>query len=94
MSDPVTLKPWSVRLTYNAKLGLELFAVYLSMYIGFVGICAFDFKLMATPVIAGVNLAIGYGMGLIAAAVGLAMVYMMLCKDELEIHPPDETERT
>lgn len=71
-------------LPYNAKLGLVLFFVYLAFYGGFMALSVTNPKLMATPAIAGVNLAIVYGFGLIAAALLLACVYMALCKAKKE----------
>ncbi len=62
--------------TRNATL---LFLVYLAMYAGFMGLASYAPKSMGVKVLAGVNLAIVYGMGLIIAAVALAMVYMYLC---------------
>jgi len=63
----------------NARYVLILFAVYLVIYGGFMFLNAFYPELMARP-LAGVNLAIGYGMGLIAAALVLAAIYMFLCR--------------
>lgn len=64
----------------NARLGLGLFLVYLALYLGFMGIAAFKYELFASAPFGGVNLAILYGMGLIAAALVLALIYMTLCK--------------
>lgn len=64
----------------NARNGLRLFAVYVVMYVGFMLLNAFAHERMQQPVLAGVNLAIVYGMGLIVAALLLALVYMWLCK--------------
>ena len=69
-------------LPYNAKLGLVLFFVYLALYGGFMALSVLNPKLMASPVLMGVNLAIVYGFGLIFAALLLACVYMALCKSE------------
>ena len=69
---------------YNARLGLVLFFVYFSMYALFVGLIVYDYRIMARPVLAGVNLAIVYGMGLILSAIVLAVVYAMLCRRENE----------
>ena len=52
----------------NARNGLLLFAVYVALYLGFMLLNAFAHETMQQPVVAGVNLAIVYGMGLIAAA--------------------------
>ncbi|MFO0810655.1 MAG: DUF485 domain-containing protein [Gemmataceae bacterium] len=64
----------------NARTGLVLFAVYLVLYGGFVGLSAFDPAAMERPAVAGVNLAVAYGFGLIAAAFALALVYAALCR--------------
>jgi uncharacterized membrane protein (DUF485 family) len=66
----------------NARLGLWLFAVYLVLYLGFVFLSAFAAQVMERPVIAGLNLAIVYGFGLIIAAIVMALIYGMLCKTE------------
>jgi uncharacterized membrane protein (DUF485 family) len=70
-------------VTPNVKLGLGLFFVYLILYVGFMMIATFenDFFASVTPV-GGVNLAIFYGMGLIVAALVLALIYMKLCKPD------------
>jgi uncharacterized membrane protein (DUF485 family) len=66
----------------NAKLGLGLFAIYCLLYLGFMGIATFKYELFGSTPFGGVNLAILYGMGLIVAALVLALVYMKLCKRE------------
>ena len=68
-------------LTRNARLGLVLFAVYLVLYGGFVLINAFAPDMMDVTPIAGINLAILYGFGLIVAALGLAAVYGYACRE-------------
>jgi len=65
----------------NARLGLWLFSIYCILYAGFMGLTAFSFETLAKPV-AGVNWAILYGMGLIVAALLLAVVYMILCSKD------------
>jgi uncharacterized membrane protein (DUF485 family) len=64
----------------NARNGLILFAAYVVLYVGFMLLNAFAHEKMQQPVVAGVNLAIVYGMGLIAAALVLALVYAWLCR--------------
>lgn len=66
--------------TRNAKIGMFLFVVYLAMYLGFVFLSAFAADVMETTPIAGVNLAILYGFGLIIAALVLALIYGFACK--------------
>ena len=67
--------------TRNARIGLVLFVVYLLLYGGFVFLNAFAANVMEMTPVAGVNLAILYGFGLIIAALVLALVYGFLCKD-------------
>jgi uncharacterized membrane protein (DUF485 family) len=63
----------------NARAGLWLFFAYLALYAGFMGLAAFAPKMMGVPVLAGVNLAITYGIGLIVGALVVAAIYMWLC---------------
>jgi uncharacterized membrane protein (DUF485 family) len=65
--------------TRNARIGLALFGVYLVFYGGFVIIAAFAPQMMDALPLAGVNLAIWYGFGLIVAAIVLALVYGWAC---------------
>jgi uncharacterized membrane protein (DUF485 family) len=71
-------------VTRNSKLGLFLFLIYFGLYLGFMSIAAFRYELFASTPFFGVNLAIIYGMGLIVAALVLALIYMWLCKPERE----------
>jgi uncharacterized membrane protein (DUF485 family) len=63
----------------NARAGLVLFFVYLAFYAGFMGLAAFAPQAMGRPVLAGVNLAITYGMALILGALVIAALYMWAC---------------
>lgn len=89
MAEPATdstvnphTEPDTPAEAYNRRLGLWLFLFYTLFYAAFVGIVVYDYTLMGKPVLAGLNLAIVYGMGLIIAAFVLALVYMMLCRRE------------
>lgn len=66
----------------NAQLGVQLFLVYLLLYGGFVLINAFAPSMMEMTPIAGINLAILYGFGLIIAALVMALIYGALCTAE------------
>jgi uncharacterized membrane protein (DUF485 family) len=66
--------------TRNARIGLVLFAIYLVFYGGFVLLNAFSPATMESMPIAGINLAIVYGFGLIVAAFVLALLYGVLCR--------------
>jgi uncharacterized membrane protein (DUF485 family) len=50
------------------------------MYGGFMGLAAFRPAMMANEPFGGVNLATLYGMGLIVAALVLAVIYMVMCR--------------
>jgi uncharacterized membrane protein (DUF485 family) len=63
----------------NARLGLLLFFLYFAVYAGFMIVNAFHPELMKLT-LGGVNLAIIYGIGLIALAVLLAILYLVLCR--------------
>jgi uncharacterized membrane protein (DUF485 family) len=61
---------------------LVSFLVYCLLYAGFMGLVAFAPDVLATRVLGGVNLAVAYGMGLILAAVVLAVVATWLRRGE------------
>jgi uncharacterized membrane protein (DUF485 family) len=63
-------------------LGLVLFAVYLLFYGGFVLLVVSSPEMLEVLPLAGVNLAIWYGFGLIAVALLLALVYGWACRIE------------
>ena len=87
-SDPASSSGWG----HNARLGLVLFTLYLLLYGGFVGLATFAPSAMARPALAGVNLAVVYGFGLIVAALVLALVYMLLCRAEAPATGADAAE--
>ena len=64
----------------NARLGLIMFGLYLLLYGGFVLLNAFSPETMEWKPLAGINLAILYGFGLIIAAFIMALVYGFLCR--------------
>jgi uncharacterized membrane protein (DUF485 family) len=68
--------------TRNARVGLVLFFIYLALYCGFVFLSAFAADVMEKTPIAGVNVAILYGFGLIIAALVLALIYGFLCRGQ------------
>lgn len=64
----------------NARVGLWLFAVYVVLYAGFMVLSAFYPERMRQSAVAGVNLAVAYGFGLILGAFLLALLYMFLVR--------------
>jgi uncharacterized membrane protein (DUF485 family) len=73
--------------TGNTRLGVFLFAVYLLLYAGFVLLAAFAPATMESTPLAGVNLAIWYGFGLILAALVLALLYGWACRPSKRMSP-------
>jgi len=67
-------------VAYNTRLGLVLFAFYCALYAAFMGLSTFAPGVMKLQPFGGVNLAILYGFGLIAAAMILAIIYLFLAK--------------
>lgn len=66
--------------TRNSRIGLALFALYLALYGTFVVLAAFSPQTMERTPLAGVNVAIWYGFGLIVAAIVLALIYGWACR--------------
>lgn len=60
-----------------SRTGLVLFWIYVALYGGFMALVLARPDLLALRPFGGVNVAIAAGMGLIAAAVGLAVVYVV-----------------
>jgi uncharacterized membrane protein (DUF485 family) len=67
--------------SYNARLGLVLFAIYLVAYIGFVVLASTSQEFMKRAALGGVNVAVLYGIGLIVGALVVSIVYMLLCRN-------------
>jgi uncharacterized membrane protein (DUF485 family) len=76
--------------SWKAKLGIKLFWLYCLIYMGFVGLAVFATETMKTPVLAGTNLAIIYGIALILFAIILGLVYNHVCtRKENEMNSKD-----
>lgn len=85
MSDAESLDAPVAHRSPNQRLGLILFSLYFALYAAFIVITVYDYRLLATEVFAGINLAVAFGMGLILAAIVLAVLYAKLAKSD-----PDE----
>lgn len=73
----------------NTRYGLVLFAVYLALYAGYMALVAFWPQALRWMPWHGINLAVLYGFGLIAAALVLALVYSWLCRARATGEPED-----
>ncbi len=76
--------------THNARLGLFLFVVYLLLYGGFVFLNAFAAEAMEATPIAGLNVAVLYGVGLILAALVAALLYGWLARSDPSPPSPED----
>lgn len=78
---------------WKASLGVKLFWLFSVIYMGFVGLAVFSPDTLKKPVLAGTNLAIVYGMGLIVFAIILGLVYNHFCiKKEDEMNAKKEAK--
>lgn len=82
----------SFMIKRTSIIGFLLFDVYLVLYGGFVLLAAFSPQSMEATPLAGVNLAIWYGFGLIVAAFVLALVYGWASRSKRE--PKDAISRS
>ncbi len=85
MSDHPTDSPsGSGGLPAASRLGLSLFTVYTLIYLGFVLLNAFAADTMEIVVVAGLNLAIVYGFGLIIVAIVMAFIYGFALRGDVD----------
>ncbi len=81
MVDPVPTVSAGPGPGRASRLGLVLFAIYCLCYAGFIGVAAFSFTTLRQP-LAGLNLAVVYGFGLIGLAFLLAILYLIFDRAE------------
>ena len=63
-----------------ARIGFGLFWIYVVLYFGFIALVLFRPDVLSSRPFGGVNLSIAAGLGLIAAALLLSVVYMVACR--------------
>ena len=79
----------------NARMGIIFFCVYAAIYLAFVLGNAFAPKMMERTPIAGINLAVLGGLGLITVAFVLSLAYGWLCsKSTSSDQSTDQGERS
>lgn len=83
MADPIAELTDTPAERFNRRLGLWLFAAYLTFYAAFVGLTVYDYELLGREGFAGLSLAVIYGFGLIVSAFVLALIYMVACRKEV-----------
>ncbi|MBD3220636.1 DUF485 domain-containing protein [bacterium] len=79
---------------YKTRLGVVMFIIYCVVYAGFVFTNVLtEGRAMQVIVVAGLNLAVVYGVGLIVFALVLALIYNALCtRKEAELAGTDDGE--
>ena len=60
----------------GTRLGFALFWIYVALYFGFIAVVVFRPDVLSARPLGGVNLAIAWGLGLIGAAILLAVISM------------------
>ncbi len=76
---------------YKTRLGVWMFLLYAIIYAGFVAINLVAPSRMEAIVLAGLNLAVVYGFGLIVFALVLALIYNAMCmREEKRLEPRKE----
>jgi len=79
---------------YKSRLGMRLFSIYATFYVLFVVINLAQPSVMETEVVAGLNLAVVYGMALIVSALVLALWYDRACRrEEVRLNQNNQVER-
>jgi uncharacterized membrane protein (DUF485 family) len=79
-------------VNYKSRLGLWMFLVYGVIYGGFVLINIAKPLLMQKKIVAGLNLAVVYGFGLIILALVLAIIYNAMCTKR-ESNPASSSQK-
>ena len=79
--------------TRNSRVGLTLFSLYLLLYGGFVLLNAFSPETMEQTPLAGINLAIWYGFGLIVAALLMSLLYGLILGNHNSEQSPADAPR-
>ena len=80
LHEPAAKSGADPAFAYKRRLGAWMFALYAVVYAGFVVINLARPGWMEKTVLAGLNLAVVYGFGLIVFALVLALVYSRACE--------------
>ena len=79
LHEPAVSSDVDPAIAYKTRVGVRLFLLYALVYVGFVTINVVNPLAMESIIFLGLNLAVVYGVGLIALAFILALVYTRLC---------------
>lgn len=79
LHEPAVRSGADPAFSYKRRLGAWMFTLYAIIYAGFVVVNLTSPGLMEKTVVAGLNLAVVYGFGLIVFALILALIYNRAC---------------
>ncbi|MCJ7548847.1 MAG: DUF485 domain-containing protein [Anaerolineae bacterium] len=79
LHEPAVSSDVDPAIGYKMRVGVRMFLFYALVYGGFVTINVVNPLAMESTVLLGLNLAVVYGIGLIALAFLLAIIYTRLC---------------
>jgi uncharacterized membrane protein (DUF485 family) len=79
LHEPAAKSGKDPAFAFKRRLGVVMFVVYAAIYAAFVLVNLLKPALMGWVVMAGLNLAVVYGFGLIVLALVLALVYNGIC---------------
>ena len=86
LHDPAAASGPDPAQEYKARLGVRMFLVYATIYVGFVALNIISPTMMEKTIVLGLNLAVVYGFGLIIIALVMALIYNAACgKKEKEL---------
>ena len=79
LHEPAVVSGKDPAFAYKRRLGVVFFLIYAAVYAGFVALNLIKPALMEITVLAGLNLAVVYGFGLILFAFLMALLYNHAC---------------
>ena len=79
LHEPAAPQGKDLATNYKMRLGAWMFLLYAVIYVGFVAINLIWPEFMGVIGLAGLNVAVIYGFGLIVFALILAVIYNQMC---------------
>jgi len=79
LHEPAAASGPDPAFAFKRRLGVRMFAVYAIVYAAFIAINVVRPTAMEALVLAGLNLAVVYGFGLIVLALAMALAYSAAC---------------
>jgi uncharacterized membrane protein (DUF485 family) len=90
LHEPAAASGPDPAFAYKRRLGVRMFSVYAAVYAAFIAVNVIKPKDMEAMVLAGLDLAVVYGFGLILLAFAMALIYNGACsKREKALSSPE-----